>query len=151
MQNSEYRIRDKLLREELCLKEDIIFYLYRWCVNMPDIILTKDWDSFLVHSFSFLYNEYRHKQHVSLDVTDEKYEEMEYFQMKYESDVHELYNDIQEIALDKNVFLFEGSTYEPLLYYLSFVCDCKDPYIDSADTTEDVDELLIEQEIYSML
>ena len=117
-------------------------------MNMPDILLTKDWNDFLTHFVVYLYQEYGLNTHKSFDVSEEKQEEMEYFQMKYESDVHLLYKEIQEIAIDTYSNLFDGKIYEPLLYYLSFVCDCKDPYHDDIESIEDMDEQIMEQEIY---
>ena len=50
-----------------CLR-NVQLYIYQWCMNMPDILLTKDWNDFLTHFVVYLYQEYGLNTHKSFDV-----------------------------------------------------------------------------------
>ena len=118
--------------------------IYDWIYEHPEIILTIDYNEFLKISFLYLINSYVFIKEQNWVISSEKQEEMDYIQVKYSDDIYTLFKYLQDITKSNNSDLFHtNSNCEPLIYFISYYCDSKDPYNDdmlSIDTDDDIFE-----------
>ena len=120
--------------------KECILYIYEWIQMHDEIFYDTDFNIFFPNMIIFLVNEYIYHKKYIFKMNKDTYDIYNYFQMKYSDDIYNLFISLKNITKSNNCDLFNGNvTYEPLLYYLSYICDCKDPYLD--DLLDENDEL----------
>ena len=134
---------------------DILFeYLYDYIQNNNELELQTDKNTFYKYFINFLYHEYLYPikkiQYICTDKTfEDKYFDsqlfiLEYFELKYSEEIIDIYLEFKRIMYNYNFDLFnhKNDTSYPLLLFIFYNCDIKDPYVDEEEPD------LIESHIY---
>tara|TARA_Y100000996_G_C22109456_1_gene473305 strand:+ start:54 stop:497 length:444 start_codon:yes stop_codon:yes gene_type:complete len=120
---------------------DCLNYIFKliisWINNKDKIIYTGEFTIDYNNFTEFIYNQYIPP---IKKIEQNENELFEYFDLNYSDSIHDLYSDITEYTISKNLHLFQNNTYDYLIDYIYSIIIIEDPYIDDKVNDDFVDE-----------
>lgn len=134
--------KDKWLNTKIKYSENIMSdclrYIFtrviKWINNQDEIIYIGDFNTDYENFTEFIYNYYIPPVN-KLNQSDD--EEFEYFDLKYNDDILNLFLDLKEYTRSKNLNLFHNSTYDFLIDYIYSIVEINDRYNDDINEYDD--------------